>query len=191
METHRATDRRHAEGIAIAADAGDHARNEVPRLRMPGRAERERVEAGDRPRAHGEDIAQDAADPGRRTLIGLDVARVVVALHLEHGRKPVADVDDAGVLARALDHPRRLGRQRAQVDLRGFIGAVLVPHRREDAELGKARGAADELAQARIFVGLEPVGRHQRGGDLGLRGFRGGPPGWRLLFRLFGRSLLG
>ena len=77
-----------------------------------GSPKRERVEAGDRPRAHGEDVAQDAADAGRRALIGLDVARVVVALHLEHDREPVADVDHAGVLARPLDHPGRLGRQR-------------------------------------------------------------------------------
>ena len=99
----------------------------------------ERIEAGDRPRAHGEDVAQDAADAGRRALIGLDVARVVVALHLEHDGKPVADVDHAGVLARPLDHPRRLGRQAAQMHLGGLVRAVLVPHRREDAELGEAR----------------------------------------------------
>jgi len=40
--------------------------------------------------------------------IGLDVARMVVALHLEHHRLAVADVDDAGVLARSLDHPGAL-----------------------------------------------------------------------------------
>ena len=145
VEAHLPADRRHAERIAIAADTGDDAGNEVARLRMLRIAERERIEAGDRPRPHGEHVAQDAADAGRRALIGLDVARVVVALHLEHDGEPVADVDDAGVLARPLDHPRRLGRQRAQVHLRGFVGAVLVPHRREDAELGEARRAADEL----------------------------------------------
>ena len=78
-------------------------------------AERQRVEAGDRPRAHGEDVAQNAADAGRRALIGLDIARVVVALHLEDAGEPVADVDDAGVLARSLDDPRRLGRQLFQM----------------------------------------------------------------------------
>ena len=68
---------------------------------MVGRAEAERVQRRDRPRAHGEDVAQDAADAGRRALVGLDEGRVVVALHLEDDGEAVADVDDAGVLARA------------------------------------------------------------------------------------------
>ena len=165
VEAHRAADRRHAERIAVAADAGDHAGDEMPRLGMPGCAERQRVEAGDRPRAHGEHVAQDAADAGRGALIGLDVARVVVALHLEHAGQAVADVDDAGILARALDHPRRLGRQRAQMHLGGLVRAVLVPHGREDAELGQARLAPDQLEDALVFVRLEAVFGDQRGGD--------------------------
>ena len=74
-------------------------------------AEAQRVEVGDRPRAHGEHVAQDAADAGGRALIRLDEARVVVALHLEDGGEPVADIDHAGILARPVDHPGRLGRQ--------------------------------------------------------------------------------
>ena len=165
METHRAAHRRHAEGIAIAADAGDHAVDKMARLRMRRRAERQRVQAGDRPRAHGEHVAQDAADAGRRALIGLDVARVVVALHLEHAGEPVADVDDTGILARPLDHPRALGRQRAQMDLGRFVRAVLVPHRRENAELGERRLAADQLQNAVVFVRLEAVFGDQLGRD--------------------------
>ena len=138
-----------------------------------GSPKRQRVEAGDRPRAHGEDVAQDAADPGRRALIGLDVARVVVALHLEHDGEPVADVDHAGILARALDHPRRLGRQAAQMHLGGLVRAVLVPHRREDAELGDGRLAADQLENALVFVGLEAVLGDQLGGDFGFVGITG------------------
>jgi hypothetical protein len=38
--------------------------------------------------------------PGRRALVGLDVGGVVVALHLEDGGLAVADIDDAGILAR-------------------------------------------------------------------------------------------
>ncbi len=49
------------------------------------------------------------------------------------------------VLARSLDHPRCRGRQAAQVLARGLVGAVLVPHRREDAELSDRGLAADEL----------------------------------------------
>ncbi len=173
VEAHLAADRRHAEGIAVAADAGDDAGDEMPRPGMLGRAEAQRIEAGDRPRAHGEDVAQNAADAGGRALVGLDVARVVVALHLEDHGLAVADVDHAGILAGALDHPGRLGRQAAQMDARGFVRAVLVPHRREDAELGEGRLPPDQLQDALIFVGLEPVGGNQFGGDLGfvLHGF--------------------
>ena len=142
MEVGLAADRRDAHAVAVAADAGDHAGDEMPCLGMRGIAEAQRVQVGDRPRAHGEDVAQDAAHAGRRALVGLDVGGVVVALHLEDGSLAVADVDDAGILARALDHPRRLGRQLLQPHLRGFVGAVLAPHGREDAEFhhGGCRG---------------------------------------------------
>ncbi len=39
MEAGRAADRRHAEGIAIAAEPGDDARDQMPGLRLFGRAE--------------------------------------------------------------------------------------------------------------------------------------------------------
>ena len=168
VETHLPAHRRHAERIAVAADAGDHAGNQMPRLRMLRRAEAQRIEARDRPRAHGEDVAQNAADAGGRALIGLDIARVVVALHLEHHRLAVADVDHAGVLARSLDHPGRLGRQSPQMDARGFVRAVLVPHRRENPELGEGRHPPDQFQNALILVRLEPVGGDEFGGDLGL-----------------------
>ena len=171
VETHLSADRRHAERIAVAADAGDHAGNQMPRLGMLRRAEAQCVETGDRPRAHGEDVAQNAADAGGRALIGLDVARMVVALHLEHDGLPVADVDHAGVLAGTLDHPRRLGRQTPQMDARGFVRAVLVPHRREDPELGKGRHPPDQLENALILVRLQPVAGDEFGGDLGLVGW--------------------
>ena len=170
VKAHRAAHRRHAEGVAVAADAGDHAGNEMPGLGMLGIAEGKGVEAGDRPRAHGEHVAQNSADAGCRALIGLDVTRVVVALHLEHASEPIADVDDAGILARALDHMRALGRQRAQMNLGGFVRAVLVPHGREDAEFGQARLAPDQVEHALVFVRLETVLGDQFGGDLRLVG---------------------
>ena len=73
---------------------------------MVGRAEAQRIQVGDGPRAHREDVAHDAADAGRRALERLDVGGVVVALHLEDDGIAVAEVDDAGVLARPLDHLR-------------------------------------------------------------------------------------
>jgi hypothetical protein len=71
-------------------------------------AEAQRVEVCDRPRAHREDIAHDAADAGRSPLIRLDVGWMVVAFHLEDGAVAIAQIDDARVLARALDHLRPL-----------------------------------------------------------------------------------
>src|SRR5262245_45361610 len=129
----------------------------MTRFGMCGRAKRQCVQAGDRTRAHGEDIAQDTANPRRRPLIGLDVARVIVALHLEHAGKPVADVDDAGIFAGPLDDPRALGRQCTQMNFRGFVRAVLVPHGRENAELGERRFPANELQDPVVFVLLEAV----------------------------------
>src|SRR3954447_13811727 len=111
----------------------------MPRLRMLRIAERERVKARDRPRAHREHITQDAADASRRALIWLDVARVVVALHLEHDGKPFADIDHAGVLAGPLNHMRRRRWKRPEMDFGRLVRAVLVPHRRENAEFGERR----------------------------------------------------
>ena len=109
-----------------------------------GVAEAQRVEQRHRPRTHGEHVAQDAADAGGGPLVGLDEGGVVVALHLEDRDQPVADVDHAGILARAADHPGGLGRELAEVDLRGFVGAVLAPHHREDAELDQVRRPAED-----------------------------------------------
>ena len=44
---------------------------------------------------------------------------------------------------------------------------MLVPHRRNDAELGEGRGPTDELDQPRIFVGLQPMRDGERFVDLG------------------------
>jgi len=142
----------------------------MPRLGMLGRAEAQGIEACDRPCAHGEHVAQDSADAGRRALIGLDVARMIVALHLEHASEPIADVDDAGVLARPLDHMRPRRRQTAQVHFGRLVRAVLVPHRREDAELGQRRLAPNQIEDALVLVGFQAVFGHQFGCDRGIIG---------------------
>src|SRR6266478_2239695 len=97
---------RHADAIAVAGDTGDDAGYEMAGPGMVRTAEAQRIEDRDRPRAHREDIAQDAADPGRGALIGLDKRGMVVALDLEDDGIAVADVDDAGIFARAADHAR-------------------------------------------------------------------------------------
>lgn len=119
-------------------------------------AETQSVETGNRARAHGENVAQNAANTSGRALIRLDVARVIVALHLEDHRKAVADIDDARILARPLNDPRRLGRQAAQMDARGFVGTVLVPHRREDAEFREGRYAPISFRMRSYSSGLRP-----------------------------------
>ena len=94
--------------------------------------------------------------PGRRALVGLDVGGVVVALHLEDERLAVAEVHHARVLARPADHLRPLGGQRPQPPLRRLVGAVLVPHGREDAELGERRRPAEEPQEPSYSSGLMP-----------------------------------
>ena len=44
---------------------------------------------------------------------------------------------------------------------------MLVPHRREDAELGEGRLAADQVEDALVLVGLEAVLGDEFGGDAG------------------------
>ena len=113
VEAGRAADGRHAERIAVAADPGNDAGDQSPRLRMVGRAEAQEIEAGDGPCAHGENVAQNAADPGRRALIRLDERGMIVALHLEHADVAIANVDNARVFARPVNNPGRLGWQLA------------------------------------------------------------------------------
>ena len=170
MEAELAADRRHAEAVAVATDPGHDTVHEAAGPGMRGIAEGERVHRGDGPRPHGEDIAENAADPGRGALIGLDVRGVVVALHLEDQRVAVADIDDARVLAGAADHLGPGGRQGAEPFLGGLVGAVLVPHRREDAELGERRNPPDQVEDALVFIRLQAVCCDQFLGDLGLGG---------------------
>ena len=93
-----------------------------------------------------------------------------MALDLEDDGLAIADIDDAGILARAADDARPRRRQGLQPYLRGFIGAVLTPHSRKDAELCQVRRAAEDRNRAVEFLGAEPVlGRQFR------RDVRAGP----------------
>ena len=163
-------------------DAGE----EVAHPRRVERAEPQRVEHRDRTRAHREDVAQNSADAGRRALIRLDGRRMVVRLDLERDGESVADGDDAGVLARSLQHVRRFGRQRLQHRPRMLVRAVLAPQRADDAELGERRRAAEHGDEPIVLVGREPVLGDERRRDGGIAGSgrdghggpgRGGCPG--------------
>ena len=150
VEDRLAADRRHADAVPVVADSG-HGSLEHP----AGLAEAEPVEERDRPRAHRDDVAQDPADPGRGALERLDRGRMVVALDLERDRLAVAEIDDARVLARALEHARRVGREALQEQRRVLVAAVLGPEQREDRELEVVRLALEQLLDTVEF----PVGQ--------------------------------
>ena len=103
-------------------------------LRIVQPPEANRVHHRDGSRAHGEDVAQNAADTGRRALKRLNEAGVVVRFNLEGDRHAVANVDDAGVLARSLQDVLAFGGQLLQVDAGALVGAVFAPHHAKDAE---------------------------------------------------------
>src|SRR5690348_13188072 len=52
------------------------------------------------------------------------------------------------------------------MNARGFVRAVLVPHRRENSEFGECRHPADQFQNAIVLVRLEPVAGDEFGGDL-------------------------
>ena len=173
VEPHRSADGRHAKGIAIAANASHHASQQMPGFRVLRRAKAQRIEAGDGARPHGEDIAQDSPDAGGRALVRLDERGVVVALHLENAGLAIADIDHPGIFPRPLDHPGGLCGQGFQVQPRGFIRAMLVPHGGKNAKLGEAGGAADQFQQALVFIRLQAVLGDKGGGDGGFWGHGG------------------
>ena len=132
---------RHADAVAVAADAGDHAL-EQPAVPLVGeRPEHQRVEQRDRARAHRDDVADDAADPGGGALVRLDRARMRMRFHLEDDGHAVADVDGSGVLAGPDQHCRAFGRERPQVDLRGLVAssAPTTSRRTSRARCGSVR----------------------------------------------------
>ncbi len=103
-----AADRRNAEAVSVEGDAADDTFHDAAVLRLVQRAEPQAVHRGDGPRAHREDVAKNAAHAGGCALKRLDVGRMIVRLDLERNSQAVADVDDAGVFARALQDGRAL-----------------------------------------------------------------------------------
>ena len=160
LEDDLAADGGDAEAVAVAADAGDDAAEEVAVARASSqRPEAEGVEEGDRARAHREDVADDAADAGGRALVGLDGGGVVVGLDLHDDAHAVADVDCAGVLgAAAGEDVGALGGKQAEEGLRVLVAAVLAPERAEQAELDLVGLAAEALDDEVVFVAAESDG---------------------------------
>jgi hypothetical protein len=87
---------------------------------------------------------------------------MVVALDLESDSLAVAEVDDARVLAGALQYARRLGREAPQEQRRMLVPAVLGPEEREDGELEVVRLAAEQLLDAVEFPVGKPEGAMER-----------------------------
>ena len=186
VEHELAAHRRHADAVAVAADAAHDPVDEVPRPRVGRVAEPQGVEDRDRPRAHREHVAQDPADAGRRALVRLDGGRVVVGFDLERDREPVADRDHAGLLPHPGDDVAAGGRERREQRPRALVRAVLAPHDAEHRELEVVGVAAELLADRLELDVLEPEGPVQRGGGRGRHpatprqlGGAGRPPGAR------------
>ena len=128
MELDLAAYRRHAERVAVTANARDDAGHQMPRLGMIGRAEPQRVHRCNGPCPHGEDVPQNTADARRCPLIGFDERRVIMAFHFEDDAKPITDIDHTSVFARSLDHLFAGSGQGAEPFLRALVGTMLVPH---------------------------------------------------------------
>ena len=87
---------------------------------------------------------------------------------LKVSASPPPEVDDAGVLAGALQHLRALGGELAQEDARVLVGAVLGPERGEKAQLGEARLATEPANDAVVLLGGEAVAEGELLRDLRL-----------------------
>ena len=111
VEDRLAADVGQAEGVSVSTDTAHDTVDDATGIGGVGSTEPQLVHDGDRASTHGHDVADDAADTGCRTLVGLDVRRVVVALDLERDCPAVTDVDDAGVLADTGEHRWRASRR--------------------------------------------------------------------------------
>src|SRR5262249_43030304 len=149
VEHSRAADVRDADRVAVAADAGDR-----PLELMIRPAEPEAVEERDRPRSHRDDVTQDPADPGRPPLDRLTAGWMVGRLDLERDRDTVAEVEDACVLARALEDALAARREPLEQRRGVLVAAMLGPEEREDRELEVVRIALQQLSDSlRLPVG--------------------------------------
>ncbi len=150
VERALAPDIRDADAVAVVPDSGDRA------LEVPvGLAEAEAVQQRDRPCSHRHDVAEDPADPGRGSLERLDGGRMVVRLGLERDRDAVAQVDHAGILARALEHPFAGRRQPLQEQRRVLVAAMLRPEQGKHGELEVVRRTTKQFADTVVL----PVGQ--------------------------------
>ena len=148
------------QGVAVTTHAAHHTVDDAPGVGGIGGTEAQLIHHRDRPSAHRHDVADDATHTGGRTLVGLDVARVIVRLDLEGDSPAVTDIDDAGVLADSGEHrrPHLVGGglpEVAQVHLRRFVAAMFGPHHRVHREFGVGGAATEDLFDPVVLVVLE------------------------------------
>src|SRR5262249_11072947 len=146
------TDSRHTEAVSVKSDAADHAFQNAFVLGFVKRAETQAVHRGDRPRSHREYVAKNSADACGGSLKGFDEGGVIVRLDLVSNGQTITDIDDAGILARALQNGRAFSRQASQVHTRAFVAAVLAPHDAENAELSEAWFAFEDTNDFLVFA---------------------------------------
>jgi hypothetical protein len=90
-----------------------------------------------------------------------------VRLHLEGDRGPVAEVEDARVLAGSLENALAGRRKPLEEARRVLVSAVLRPEQREDRELEVVRFALQQLPDTLRFPVRQTKGSMKRlGGDL-------------------------
>ena len=112
---------------------------------------------------HRDDVTDDSTHTGGSTLEGLDVAGVVVALHLKGDSPALADIDNTGILAHA-DHQlffhllADLLAKLTKVNLRRLVGAVLTPHHRIHRQLTGGGAATEDFTNLGVLVILEAKG---------------------------------
>jgi hypothetical protein len=87
---------------------------------------------------------------------------MVVALDLERDRKPVADVDHAGVFAGSLQDTVARGGQPLEERRRMLVATVLGPKQREDRELEVIRLPAEQVADPVKLAVCQPKGAMKR-----------------------------
>ena len=164
VEINLAAHRRHADAIAIAANAGNDTGHKVAGFFVVGLAEAQRVQVGNRTRAHGKHIAHNAAHTRGRALIGFDEGGVIMAFHFENCRVAVTDIDHTGIFAGSLNDLRAVDGKFLQPFTRRFIRTMLRPHDGKNAQFGKVRLAAHMRDNHIVFVWRQPMLGDQFGG---------------------------
>src|ERR1044072_8857735 len=101
-------------------------------LRMIERTKAQAIHRRNWARAHRKDVAKNSPDTRCGTLKRFDERRMIVRLDLERRAPAVAEIDNAGVLARRYDHAWASRRQSFQMYARRFVRAVFRQHQRED-----------------------------------------------------------